>query len=109
MPGLLVIERKAYWPLLFAVPSQHPVRVLSSYRPTPVNSGELPDYSLLAKDQLSANELRAFPYFAEWSTSFDDVLILNPRGLPNLQSLLPEKLKLIHATDMAALFRIRKQ
>jgi hypothetical protein len=109
LPGLLVIERRAFWPLLFAVPSQHPVRVLSPYRLIPIDFGELPDYSLLAKDHLSANELRAFPYFSQWSTSFDDVLVLNSRGLPDLESFLPDKLQLIHATHMAALFRIRKQ
>jgi len=109
LPGLLVIERRAFWPLLFAVPSQHPVRVLSPYRLIPIDFGELPDYSLLAEDHLSANELRAFPYFLQWSTSFDDVLVLNARGLPDLESFLPNKLQLIHATDMAALFRIRKQ
>jgi hypothetical protein len=109
MPGLLVIERRAFWPLLFALPSQHPVRVLSPYRFISIGAGEVPDYSLLAKDQLSAKELTAFPYLSHWRATFDDVLVLNSRGVPDLESLMPESLQLVHATDMAALFKMRER
>lgn len=108
MAALLVIERKAFWPLLFSVPNQHPIVVLPPYREISVRSGELPEYSLLAKDRLSEVEARFFPYLAEWATRFDYVLLLNSGAAPELAHFLPEKLQPVDATRMAALFRIRR-
>jgi hypothetical protein len=108
MASLLLIERRAFWPLLFAVPNQHPIAVQSPYREIAVTAGELPEYSLLEKDRLSEDEARLFPYLREWAARFDYVLVLNAGGAPELRSFLRNDLQLIESTEIAALFRIKR-
>jgi hypothetical protein len=82
--------------------------VLSPYSDISRPSGELPEYSLLAKESLSSDEGRYYPYLKEWSARFDYVLVLNSGGQPDVAHFLPEKLHLLDATEMAALFRVRR-
>ena len=107
MAGMLVIERRAFWPLLFSDPSQQPIEVLPPYDRIAVHSGEVPEYTLLAKKELTASQRREFPYLEEWEHRFDFVLVLDAGGVPDIAHLLPGRLRLAHATDMAALFRIQ--
>jgi hypothetical protein len=106
MAGLLVIERSAFWPLLFAVRNQHPIEVLSPYNEISVGSGVLPEYRLL-NDPLSG-DARFFPYLEQWDKRFDFVLVLNAGAAPDTAQSLPKKLELVEATEMASLFRIAR-
>ena len=106
MPAFLVFERRAFWPLLFAVETQQPLVVLPPYRQISKPVGRLPDYHLLGEDNLPANLQSSYPYLANWQNNFDYVLLMDAGGEPDLTHFLPERLQLVHATDMAALFRV---
>ena len=107
MAALLLIEHKAFWPLLFTIPGQQPLRVLPPYEQISRQIGLLPSYHLLGAERLSDTERNFFPYFIGWQKTFDYVLLLDAGGAPDLEKLLPERLQLVSRSDMAALFRIR--
>ncbi|MFZ1988693.1 MAG: hypothetical protein WAW96_02880, partial [Alphaproteobacteria bacterium] len=66
LAALLMIEHRAFWPLLFSVPSQHTIKVLPRYLPLSVPSGELPDYEALTK--LTPADLAMSPYLRNWQS-----------------------------------------
>ncbi len=106
MAALLLIEHKAFWPLLFTTPWQQPLQVLPPYRQISMQSGQVPSYHLLGVERLSQTERLQSPYVAGWERNFDYVLLLDAGGAPELTKLLPERLTLVSHSDMAALFRI---
>ncbi len=106
MAALLLIERKAFWPLLFTIPGQQPLRVLPPYEQISMQIGSVPSYRLLGTEPLSRTERILFPYLAGWERNFDYVLVLDAGGAPELAELMPTRLSLISRSDMAALFRI---
>jgi hypothetical protein len=83
------------------------LRVLPPYREISVTNGELADYAILAKRPLSASEASRFPYVAGWEKKFDYVLVFDSGAVPDPKAFLPERLELVHATDMAALFKVK--
>jgi len=109
MAALVLIERHAFWPLLFAYDNKQPLRVLSPYRelsfPT---GGRLPNYEGLALDDIPATDLEQFPYVANWRSRFDYVLVLNAGLAGDLRSFLTDRLVFLEQTGFTALFRIRK-
>jgi hypothetical protein len=109
LPALLVMERRAFWPLLFSSPSQQPITVLPPYSSISRTSGVLPDYHLLlASNRLSQKQVTPYlPYLPDWPAKFDYVLLLNAGGAPDLDTFMPNRLELLRRSDMAALFRIR--
>ncbi len=107
LPALLVLDRHAFWPLLFADPSQQPIRVLAPYRALSVPVGVVPSYDLLAEPALTQAQAERFPYLRDWWQHFDDVLILDPDGAPNMGGFLPGRLRLLERSSTADLFRIR--
>ncbi len=106
LPALLVIERQAFWPLLFTSPNKQPLRVLPPYDRIAVSEGAPPDYRWLATGTPD-DALPFVPYMADWRHDFDYVLMLNPGGAGDLNQFLPDKLQVVTQTDVAALFRIR--
>jgi hypothetical protein len=106
LPALLVIERRAFWPLLFTSPNKQPLRVLPPYSRIAVPEGLPPNYSWLANG-VPDGGLSFVPYMANWQHDFDYVLMLNPGGAGDLAQFLPDKLQVVAQTDVAALFRIR--
>ena len=78
LPALLLIERRAFWPLLFADASQQPLIVRPPYdRLAQPLGGETVDWALL-QQPLSAETLAEIPYLKNWRDDFDDVLLIDP-------------------------------
>ena len=103
--ALLLIERHAFWPLLFANPSQQPLTILAPYRALSFPLGMPPDYhTLMGADPL---DLAKAPYLADWQHNFDMVLVLDADGVPDLSRLLPDRLERVNETGFAALYRIK--
>ncbi len=104
--ALLLIERRAFWPLLFTSPSQQPLAVRAPYDGIAMNAGVPPDYHLLSRQRQRPKDLRAAPYLADWPHRFDYVLVLDADGVPDLPHALPPNLQMLNDTGYAALFRI---
>jgi hypothetical protein len=102
--ALLLIERHAFWPLLFASPSQQPVIVLPPYDAIARPLGEPPDYRRLAGQGVAAPDA---PYLAGWPKTFDYVLLINAGAVGDPASVEPDRLELLNRSDMAVLYRVR--
>lgn len=102
LAALLVIERRAFWPLLFAHPAQQPLTVRPPYDALAMKVADPVPWAWLADTEPSATSLPAAPYLAHWRTSFDAVLLLDPAAaMPSVPGL-----SLIHAGSYAELYRI---
>lgn len=106
LPALLVIERKAFWPLLFTARTKQPVRVNPPYDSISLPEGELPWVGGLASP--NPETLRWAPYLADWEGKFDWVLLLHPGWVENGYELLPDRLEPAAASPVAALYKIRR-
>ena len=105
LPALLVIERRAFWPLLFTAAPKQPLYVLPPYDRIAMDEGVPPNEEALLT-RPTQYDLAYAPYLEEWRRSFDFVLVLNPRGADDLARKLPDQLTLLAAEDVAALYRI---
>ena len=108
MAALVLIERRAFWPLLFADPSKQPLRVLEPYQELSNPAGGLPFLGGLQADSFSKSELKLFPYLADWRSQFDYVLVLNAGVAGDLHEYWPDRLLFLGQNDFSALFRIKK-
>jgi hypothetical protein len=106
LPALLAIDRRAFWPLLFSDPSQHPIEVQPAYAglvgvnlPTGLDS-------VAAERSLDPNA--DAPYLENWPAHFDFVLVIDAGVADDLDHFLPDKLRLLSRSKFAALFRVRK-
>ncbi len=106
LPALLVLERHAFWPLLFADPAKQPLVVRPPFRDLALASGVPPDWHDLLTGRVGPGESPA-PYLADWLHRFDYVLVLDSGGAARLDAMLPGRLDLVHAEDIAALYRVR--
>jgi hypothetical protein len=95
IPALLLIERRAYWPFLFDNPSQQPITTLQPYRQLAERIGATPDHRLLA-----------IPGKVDLC-GYDELLLLDAGGEPDLAHFAADRLVLLAQTDIAALFRIK--
>ena len=98
LPALLVIERRAFWPFLFANPTQQPIRLR-------------PAYAALARAAASPHSdaaLRADPERGSAALrDFDFALLLEAGADQDLANFVPQCLALQSRNDFAALFRVR--
>jgi hypothetical protein len=106
LPALLVIERHAFWPLLFTASTKQPVGVLPPYDAISLPEGELPWIGGLADP--GPADLKWAPYLTGWETKFDWVLVLHPADAPDGYDLLPDRLDPVERGKIAALYRIRR-
>jgi hypothetical protein len=97
LPAFLLIERRAFWPELFANPAQQPVQLRPTYVRLAREAHDLPSHAGLV-----ANPDSAWPVLRD----FDFVLMLEAGADPDLSSFLPRCLALVSRSDFAALFRI---
>jgi hypothetical protein len=96
LPALLLIERGAFWPVLFANPAQQPIRLR-------------PAYARLAHDIPSHARLKADPDLALPALlDFDYVLMLEAGADTDLANFIPRCLTLISRSDFAALFKVMR-
>lgn len=108
MPALLVIERRAFWPLMYAVEGQQPIRLLPPYDRLNPRVNAPPPYRVLDGDGRGTEWEWYAPYLAHWRSDFDFVLVLNADGArDDLDTFLPGSLAPLRRTGMAALFRVR--
>jgi hypothetical protein len=106
LPALLVIERKAFWPLLFSAPTKQPVKVLQPYRDISLTEGVPPWVEALSSPR--PRDIDWAPYLTHWRRDFDWVLVLWPGWDPHGYDLLPDSLQPVAAGKVAALYRIKK-
>jgi hypothetical protein len=99
LPALLVIERKAFWPLLFADPRQQPIEVRPPYAALSAQQADLPDWPF--HEPPSAADLANAPYLADWRRNFDYLLVIDSQGALARPGLMP-----LHLGPYAALWRI---
>ena len=98
LPALLLIERGAFWPLLFAIPAQQPIRLRPAYEKLAQEAHDIPSHAdLLADPDRGASAI----------LDFDFVLLLEDGADPDLAGFMPRCLALVSRTDFAALFRVR--
>jgi hypothetical protein len=72
-----------------------------------VPEGHPPDWQSLVVGY-NVHPVTAAPYLADWQHHFDAVLLLNAGGAGDLRQFLPGELTLVAASDVAALYRIRR-
>lgn len=78
--ALLAIERKAFWPLIFADPRQQPLAILPPYASLAAPLSEPVGWSALAKSRFSADDLAAVGNLNGWRQAFDYVLLVDAEG-----------------------------
>jgi hypothetical protein len=93
MPALLVIERRAWWPLLFDNPAQQPIQMREPFRSMSARLGGLHDH------------LEALA--PEWALCGFDYLLLIEADAIDAAAFAPDRLALLHAGGFAALYRVR--
>ena len=108
MAALVLIERRAFWPMLFAHPSKQPLRVLEPYAELSNPAGGLPYLGGLKADSFPKWQLSLYPYLADWRSRFDYVLVLNAGVAGDLHEYWPDRLLFLGQNDFSALFRIKK-
>jgi hypothetical protein len=106
LPALLTIEHRAFWPYLFATPGEQPLVVRPPYDALAVGQGRPPDWQSLVVGY-QVHPVTPTPYLKDWQRNYDYVLMLNAGGAGDLSHYVPDRLSLIAASDVAALFRIR--
>jgi hypothetical protein len=97
LPALLLIERGAFWPGLFANPAQQPIRLRPAYGRLAREAHDVPAHASLVVAPDSA--LPALP-------DFDYVLMLEAGADPDLAGFIPRCLTLEARSDFAALFKV---
>ena len=100
--ALAVIERRAFWPLLFADPGQQPLVVRPPYDRLAQPLGYAPPWQELFEDPPTPPQIAAFPYLDDWRTRFDYVLLQGPKATGST----PVGLRLIRADEATSLYRI---
>jgi len=100
--ALLVIERSAFWPLLFADPAQQPLAVKPPFDQIAQPLSEPVEWPLLEEERFSAETLRHARYLGHWRASFDNVLLIDPAATVRT----PRGLSPLYRGHYAHLFRI---
>jgi hypothetical protein len=106
LASFVLLDRRAFWPTVFAADGEQPIRVEEPYRELQAVDSPPPDYAELAMKQVPSSELKRFPFLQDWTSKFDYVLILNAEGASNLERFVPDHLHLLARRGIAALFRV---
>jgi hypothetical protein len=103
--ALVAIDRRAFWPGLYANPSQQPIEVQPPFNDLAA-PGWPPEMLSLALGR-STDPAWPAPYLESWQANFDFVLVLDAGATQGIANYLPDRLTLIASSRFAALFRIR--
>ncbi|MGJ5207319.1 hypothetical protein [Bradyrhizobium sp. HKCCYLR20261] len=103
LAALLVIERRAFWPLMFAHPAMQPVIVRAPFDQLAEPLGEPVEWRWLrAPDLVSDGPPPS--YLDRWRSDFDDVLLIGPpRRQPTVAGLSP-----LYRGSYVQLYRIER-
>jgi hypothetical protein len=102
-PALIAIERRAFWPLMFADPSQQPLEVKPPYDRFAQPLAEPVVWSVLNLDRYPDDVLAAARYLTDWRRNFDYVLLIDPPPVP----VVPHGLMPVVNTGFAVLYKIQ--
>jgi hypothetical protein len=100
LPALLLIERGAFWPILFANPAQQPIRLRPEYARLAREAHGIPSHAALVADPGGGSAALR---------DFDFVLMLEAGADADPAGFVPQCLTLLSRTDFAALFRVRRE
>ncbi len=100
LPALLLIERRAFWPILFANPAQQPIRLRPAYERLAREAHDIPPHAALVTDPDRGSAALGH---------FDFVLMLEAGADPNPEGFVPRCVALLSRTDFAALYRVRHE
>ena len=103
--ALLLIERHAFWAVLFAYSEQQPIELRSPYREIANRTAGILDIRLLSASSPDPRDLATFPLEGQWSCCYDYVLLLEAAARPDFSH---DNLELLRKSDYASLFRIRQ-
>ncbi|HEY0852836.1 MAG TPA: hypothetical protein VGD96_23180 [Bradyrhizobium sp.] len=78
LAALLLSERKAFWPLLFADPTQQPLIIKPPFDRIAQPGSEPVEWQWLAQEALPPAALRNARYLEHWRQDFDYVLLIDP-------------------------------
>lgn len=104
LAALLLIERQAYWPFLFANASQQPIEITPQYSALGEQSYDLSDLDFAA---ICAGR----PATAKLDSAlcgYDQVLLLEAGALTDPASCGAGRLTMLKKTDFAALFQVKQ-
>jgi hypothetical protein len=99
MPALLLIERGAFWPTLFANLAQQPISLRPAYARLVREAHDIPAHAALVSHPDSGSAALR---------DFDFVLMLEAGADSDLAAFVPRCLALMSRTDFAALLRVRR-
>jgi len=102
--ALLVIERRAFWPFLFANVSQQPLRLREPYLTIGQQTVGIPNLRQLTASAPDEPEGGPFPIAGHWACCYDYVLVVPAAAHPGFTD--PE-LEPVARSDFADLFRVR--
>lgn len=97
LPAILLIERHALYPNLFADPAQQPLVRLQPYDDLAHEYWLMPHYRQLKEDAAA---------FGAFACRADYLLMMQAGAEPNLRQFGAGALELLEATDLAALYRV---
>ena len=103
--ALLLIERHAFWPFLFANLEQQPIKLRSPYLEIAQLTVGIPDVRLLSAPAPQSGDLARFPLQGQWSCCYDYVLLMEA-GIP--ADLHHPNLKLLYQSDYVSLYHIKQ-
>lgn len=105
LAALLVSERKAFFPLLFADPAQQPLAVRPPFDRIAQPLSEPAEWQWLVQGPLLPEALQRARYLEDWQRNFDYVLLIDP---PTTVQSHPA-LSPLYRGSYAQLYRIERQ
>lgn len=102
MPALLVIERRAFWPLLFADASQQPLVVKPPFDRLAHPLSDPVHVSMLVKEPPATVVQVLARYLPQWQSKFDHVLVVGATQPADLSGFA----KPVHMGSFAQLYRV---
>jgi hypothetical protein len=106
--ALLVIDRKAFWPQIFADPTQQPLSLKKPYRELVKITNLVPPHTWLQDIGMNDQDKLDFPIWNSWWTYYDYVLLMNAGAEKNLKGYVADKLELLKSNNVAAIYRVKK-
>jgi hypothetical protein len=103
LAALLISERKAFWPLLFADPAQQPLTIKPPFDRIAQPLSEPAEWQWLTREEAFPEALQSARYLEHWRQDFDYVLLIDPavtvQSHPGLSPLYRGKYAQLYRVD----------